>query len=164
MCDQIWMIAQHSLQFRQEGGIGGFTRTNTFFVQNRDDATMFSFYQLANFFIVKILDRLPLNFFTSILLLFRFQCQLDKKLLQLFVAVVDAKLFKTITAKYFKTINVKQPDHIFSIFVSMIAKRIVQLSNQPAKQSFVNRFGQCITSIDGLITRKRRTNLFTCKR
>jgi hypothetical protein len=51
--------------------------------------------QVTDDFVVKILNMFPFNALPAILLLLRLQCQLNEELLKLFIAEVDAELFKT---------------------------------------------------------------------
>lgn len=53
------------------------------------------FDQVANDLIIKILNVGPSDAFSLIFLLFLFQHKFDEKLLQFFVAVVDAEIEKT---------------------------------------------------------------------
>jgi len=64
-------------------------------VQSREDSRWSLFFnEVAHNLVVKILDRIPLNLFSNIFFLLGLQCQLDEDLLQLFVDIVDAKLFE----------------------------------------------------------------------
>jgi len=51
--------------------------------------------QVTDDFVVKIINVFPFNALPPILLLLRLQCQLNEELLKLFIAEVDAELFKT---------------------------------------------------------------------
>ena len=55
-----------------------------------------AFYQVTHDLVVEIIDRSPADTLLDILLLLRFQCQLNENLLQLLVDKVDAKLLKSI--------------------------------------------------------------------
>jgi hypothetical protein len=52
--------------------------------------------EIANNLVVEVFDFRPLNPLTNIFLLLGLESQLDKNLLQLFVDVVDAELFKAV--------------------------------------------------------------------
>jgi hypothetical protein len=56
---------------------------------------VFLLNQVTDDFVVKILNMFPFNALPLILLLLRLQCQLNEELLKLFIAKVDAELFKT---------------------------------------------------------------------
>jgi len=69
--------------------------------------------QVTDDFVVKILNMFPFNALPAILLLLRLQCQLNEELLKLFIAEVDAELFKTVSLKYFKAIDVQDSYNLF---------------------------------------------------
>ena len=50
--------------------------------------------QVANDFIVEVIDRGPFNLLSDILLLLSFQSELDKNLLEFLVDIVDTELFE----------------------------------------------------------------------
>lgn len=56
---------------------------------------MFLLDQVTDDFVVKIFNVFPFNALPPIFLLLRLQCQLNEELLKLFIAEVDAELFKT---------------------------------------------------------------------
>ena len=73
-------------------------------VQRGEDARRaLLLYQITDHFVVEIFDGGPFDLFSHIFFLFRLQSQLNEDLLQLFVDVVDAKLFKGVVLEYFET-------------------------------------------------------------
>lgn len=58
------------------------TRWSTFFNEVTDDL------------VIEVLDWCPLDLFSDVFFLFRFQCKFNEDLLQLFINVIDAKLFE----------------------------------------------------------------------
>lgn len=60
---------------------------------------MFLFDEVADDFVVEILNRLPSDSLFEILFLFRFKSKSNKKLLKFFVAEVYAKLLETAVKK-----------------------------------------------------------------
>lgn len=62
--------------------------------ENSRRATLLN--EIADDLVVEVFDFRPLNPLTNIFLLLGLESQLDENLLQLFVDVVDAELFKTV--------------------------------------------------------------------
>ncbi len=55
-------------------------------------------------------------YLSNVLILLRFQCQFNKYLLQLLVAVVDDELFEAIGLKHFEAIDIQHSHHLLLDF------------------------------------------------
>ena len=64
--------------------------------RSEDTRRSFLFNEIADDFVIEILDGCPFDFFTHVLFLFRFECKFDEDLLQFFVDVIDAELFERV--------------------------------------------------------------------
>lgn len=96
---------------------------------------------------------------TIILLLFIFQKHAtnqqptDKQLLQFLIAIVDAKLLKTISLKYLKAVDVQHAQHIVERFLRFMSghdDRFVDATNDPGEQSIVDGLRQSVSTVFGL--------------
>ena len=67
--------------------------------------------ELADDLVVEVFDGDPVDPLLPVLLLLLLQDQLNEQLLQLLVAVVDAKLLKAVFVEHLKPVNVEDPDH-----------------------------------------------------
>lgn len=68
---------------------------HTCIVERRKDARRSSFFnQITNDLVIEELDGGPFDLFSNVFFLLGLEGQLDKDLLQLFVDIVDAKLFE----------------------------------------------------------------------
>ncbi len=66
-------------------------------VESSEDSRWPSFFnEIAHDLVIEVLDRIPFNLFPDVLFLFCLQRKLNKDLLELFVDVVDAKLFERV--------------------------------------------------------------------
>ena len=74
---------------------------------------MLGFNQVHDDLVVEVLDVLPLDALSLVLLLFLFQHQLNEELLKLFITVVDAELFKALKIAREKSISVCVIVYIF---------------------------------------------------
>lgn len=68
------------------------------------------FNEIAHDAIVEIIHRNPLNSFFFVFLLLGFQCTFNEDLLQLFVDVIDAKLFERVVLEDFEAIDIEHTD------------------------------------------------------
>ena len=68
-------------------------------VHDGDDALVRLLDQVAYNFVVEVVNVEPVNVLALVLLLLLLQHELDEELLQLFVAVINAELFKTFAIK-----------------------------------------------------------------
>mmetsp|Transcript_5286 Transcript_5286/g.8737 ORF Transcript_5286/g.8737 Transcript_5286/m.8737 type:complete len:338 (-) Transcript_5286:259-1272(-) len=89
------------------GATLGVHRRTNIIEQQKDARWTFAFDQITHDLIVEERNRLPLNAFCLILVLFCFQRQFDKVLLQFLIHIVNAKLFKRIIFKDLKAINIQ---------------------------------------------------------
>jgi hypothetical protein len=65
---------------------------------------VFLLNQVADDFVVEVLNMFPFNALSLILLLLGLKCQLNEELLKLFITEVDAELFKTENKMQFRLI------------------------------------------------------------
>lgn len=74
----------------------------------------------------------------------------NKQLLQLFIAVIDAKLLKAIVFKNFKSVNIQYTNQSTFILVSQISivysNGSVNFVNNPRKQSVINSLSEGVPS------------------
>jgi hypothetical protein len=87
---KVLVVRQFFIHGLQEHLIIDFSDSQASLVHNRDNAFVRCLNQIANDLIVEVINVGPFNAFTLVLLLFLFQHELDEKLLEFFVAVVDA--------------------------------------------------------------------------
>eukprot|EP00051_Salpingoeca_urceolata_P021426 m.336288 g.336288 ORF g.336288 m.336288 type:complete len:561 (-) comp19795_c1_seq2:119-1801(-) len=124
----------------------------THIVQKAHDARWSLFFdQIAHNLVVKVLNRRPLDAFCNILFLLSLECKLDEDLLEFFVDKVDAKLFKAIGLKNLKPVNVQHTNRDFVVF---LGHGPVDGHHQKVKQPRVQRFGQRIACVHGLLNRE----------
>ena len=64
-------------------------------------------HEVTNNPVVKEFNWCPLDSFAFVFFLFLLQHQFNKQLLQLFVAVVDAELFKAVSFENFKSVDIQ---------------------------------------------------------
>lgn len=87
--------------------------------------------EIANDFVVEINDGLPFDALSPVLVLFGAQRQIDEKLLELLVAVVDAQLFEAIAVENLEAVDVEDAKHDRSM-ITRLFQRPVESLNQPA--------------------------------
>lgn len=109
---------------------------------------MFDFYTLVFFFnkvtddlVIEIGNGFPGDALAAIFVLFRFERQLDKELLKLFVAVIDAKLLETVGLKDLKAVNVQNAEHVFLLDLPGRLEGSIEPLDQPSEHALVDGFG-----------------------
>eukprot|EP00732_Lithocolla_globosa_P001343 Lithocolla_globosa_v1_NODE_646_length_3525_cov_40.886455.p2 type:complete len:263 gc:universal NODE_646_length_3525_cov_40.886455:1421-2209(+) len=115
--------------------------------------TLLSFHQLADFLVVEVLHWGPHDPFSHIFLLLFLQCQLDKKLLQFFIAKIDRKLLKAVILQNLKAINIQHSNgrhHFLSTRFALVLDVFVDSAHQPFEQAFVQCLCQRVASVRGL--------------
>mmetsp|Transcript_15361 Transcript_15361/g.27308 ORF Transcript_15361/g.27308 Transcript_15361/m.27308 type:complete len:207 (-) Transcript_15361:607-1227(-) len=143
-------VALHFLQQRRVRTFG----VDAFFVHVREDSCgLSSFNEVTHDLIVEKADFLPPDALARVLVLLRFEGELNKKLLQLFIAVVDAKLLERVGLEYLKPVDIK---HTQGKLPHVGVDGDVDEVNQVQKVTRVERLGEGISSLDAFIDRGQR--------
>ena len=110
----------------------------------------------------------PFNSFPSVFFLFLFENQLNEQLLEFFIAVVDAELFKSIAVKNFKTVNVQHTNYCAPSMANVFHLHgTIDLTYNPSKEPVVHclhknhnekEYNTCII----LIVQKRKIKVHKC--
>ena len=94
---------------------------------------------LANECVIKEGNVDPLDSLVLVLLLFLFKHHLDEQLLELLVAIVDAKLLKAVNAKHFKTVDVQNADDTLDgMWCKVDDHRSIDTLHNQSKQTLIN--------------------------
>lgn len=109
--------------------------------------------EVTDNFVVKVLDRCPLDLFSHILFLFCLERKLDENLLKLLVHVVDAKLLERIVLEDFEPVDVEYP---YKSAVGLPRRhRDIYAGNNPFEKIVVDCFRKGIATCSGLRRIKR---------
>src|SRR3989338_4853972 len=125
-------------QFLTERFIGACSKQR-FLVEKRKDSERVFVDEVDARLIVKVFYGFPSDAFASVFFLFSFQSEFDEDLLEFFVDIVDAQLFKTIWAENFKPIYIQDTDHKACIFH---LNALIDVQNKPIEQTTIQAFGQ----------------------
>jgi len=130
----------------------GSLSNHTSFIQKFQDPGIL-LDQIDNRLVVKVVDWGPLNTFPLVLLLFLFQHQIDEDLLQLFIAIVDAKLLERVHHENFEPVDIQDSNHNFRSPIAL--QRTVDVVHHPVKefgvQSLAHRLtlSHCVLFVQG---------------
>lgn len=96
-----------------------------------------------------IIDGRPFNFLLRVLLLLELENMLVEIEVQILVCVIDAQLLKAVLGKIFKSKYVEDTNG--RGLLSSLVNDVINSSDQPGKQGTVQRFGERVASVEGLV-------------
>jgi hypothetical protein len=136
------LVHPHVLgQLLEKGNVRGVGQ-QTVFVQNGQNAARLLLNQIADNAVVKVFDGRPGNALARVLLLLGAQRELDKVLLQLFVAPVDEKLLERVVVENLKAVNVQHAQRHLLAALFGGNHCLVDLEHDPVKEAAVQRLGK----------------------
>mmetsp|Transcript_26469 Transcript_26469/g.69624 ORF Transcript_26469/g.69624 Transcript_26469/m.69624 type:complete len:686 (-) Transcript_26469:554-2611(-) len=121
---------------------------NPLFIERGDDALALGVNQITNDLVVEEFDGLPLDTLAHVLILLRFESELNEKLLKLLVAVVNAELLKRVLLENFKAVNVEHANNGLDL-ARIDSDALVDASAHPDEESLVHGLAQRVAGDAG---------------
>lgn len=121
-------------------------------IDERHDIELLDSDQVKGVLVVNEFDVLPVDTFVIVFFLLELEYMLNEKLLEIFVCIVNAELFKAVVIEIFKAEYVKNSDRA-SCHILRSVYRLVYLFNYQHEQAAVYTFHKCVSDVHRLISR-----------
>lgn len=105
--------------------------------------------QIQNALVIDEINVFPRNPLRTISFLFHFENVLDEELLQMFVDIINAQLFKAVLVKILKAKYVENTDRTFFL-IFRFKYRVVYLANYHYEKTTINCLDQRISCFESL--------------
>lgn len=140
------------MQFVEKSEICSF-REFAFFVDQRHYVHRSGGDQVQGLLIIDEFYVLPIDALQVVLFLFQLEDMSDEELLQIFVGIVDAKLFKAIDLEVLKPKDIEDTDGgsvVTVVWLRLVDGRI-DFADDPDKHSTVNAFDERVSHVQRLL-------------
>jgi hypothetical protein len=102
---KVFVIWESLHKFGQKLIVGAFSKIASVVQKSENADGFFEFDQVTANFVVEKLNVFPFDAFSAIFFLFGFECELNENLLELFIYIIDAKLFKPVSLQCQKELS-----------------------------------------------------------
>lgn len=138
------------VQLSQHGLIGSF-REFALLINQGHNVQLFDCNQIQSILVVYKFNVLPVDSFQIVFFLFQLEDVTHKKLLQVFIGVINAKLLETVVVEVLKTENVQNTNGAALPFLRSVDS-CVDFFDDEHEQTTVNSFNESVTYIYALFS------------